>query len=116
MKRKFDLYLFDILEAIERIEEYTSEMDFEEFASNKMVIDAVLRNLEIIGEAASQINNEIKEKYEEIPWRDIQDFRIVAAHHYWKINKERVWDIVENKLSTLGKEIDLILNKENIKT
>ena len=115
LKRRFDLYLFDILEAIERIEGYTLGMDFEEFASNKMVVDAVLRNLEIIGEAVSRINREIKEKYKEIPWKDIQDFRIVAAHHYWKINKERVWDIVENKLSILIKQIELILSKENIK-
>ena len=112
MKRRFDLYLFDVNEAIERIEEYTYEMDFEEFARNKIVLDAVLRNLEIIGEAASQIDGEIKKRYKEIPWRDIQDFRIVAAHHYWKINKERVWDIVENKLDILKKQIDLVLDKE----
>ena len=103
------------MEAIERVEEYTSAVDFEEFNNNKMVVDAVLRNLEIIGEAASQVPEEIKTKYKEIPWRDIQDFRIVAAHHYWKINKERVWDIIENKLGDLSKQIDLILKKENIK-
>ena len=114
MKRRFDLYLFDILEAIERIEEYTSGMDFEDFDKNKMALDAVLRNLEIIGEAKSQINNEIKEKYKEVPWKDIQDFRIVVAHHYWKINKERIWDIVENKLNTLNKQIDSIISKENL--
>jgi uncharacterized protein with HEPN domain len=115
LKRGFDLYLFDILEAIERIEEYTYGLEFEEFENNKMIVDAVLRNLEIIGEAASQIPTEIKEKYKATPWRDIQDFRIVAAHHYWKINKERVWDIVENKLNTLSKEINSILESEDIR-
>ena len=57
---------------------------------SKIVVDAVLRNLEVIGEAATQVPKDIKEKYNSIPWRDIEDFRIVAAHHYWKINKERI--------------------------
>lgn len=112
MKRRFDLYLEDILQAIERIQEYTRTLDLEEFVKNKITIDAVLRNLEVIGEAVTQLPQEIKEKYKDIPWKDIQDFRIVVAHHYWKLNQERIWDIIENKLDVLKKQIEDIIEKE----
>lgn len=114
MKRRFDLYLKDILESISRIKEYVGLMDYEEFSKNKIKVDAVMRNLEIIGEAANQLPEEIKEKYKEIPWREIQDFRIVVAHRYWKVNKERIWDIIKNKLDTLRQQVEEILSKEKI--
>ncbi len=108
MKRKYELYLDDILEAIERIKEYTADMAFEDFKNNKITIDATLRNLEIIGEAATQVPKEVQEENKEIPWRDIKDFRIVVAHKYWKINLERIWDILENKLDELHEQISKI--------
>lgn len=110
MKRKFDLYLKDILEAIEKVQDYVKAIDIEDFAQSPMTVDAVMRNLEIIGEAVTQIPDEIKNKHTEVPWRDIQDFRIVVAHKYWKINIERIWDIVENKLEVLKEQIQAILN------
>ncbi len=114
MKRRFDLYLKDILESISRIKEYVGLMDFEEFSKNKIKVDAVMRNMEIIGEAATQLPEDIKEKYKDTPWREIQDFRIVVAHRYWKINKERIWDIIENKLDTLRQQVEETLSKEKI--
>ena len=112
MKRRFDLYLNDILEAIERIQEYTEHLDIEEFSKTKIKVDAVIRNLEVIGEAATQLPADIKEKHKETPWKDIQDFRIVVAHHYWKVNQDRIWDIIENKLDELKQQIINILDKE----
>ena len=109
MKRRFDLYLEDILESINRIKKYSKE---KEARKERMNVDAILRNLEVIGEAATQIPEEIKKKYKEVSWRDIQDFRIIVAHHYWKINLERIWDIVENKLSVLEKQIKEIIKEE----
>ncbi len=105
MKRKYDLYLNDILEAIERVQDYTQNIDLEDFAKSPITIDAVMRNLEIIGEAATQLPKNVKETNKKIPWKDIQDFRIVVAHKYWKINIERVWDIVENKIEPLKEHI-----------
>ncbi len=90
MKRSSDLYLNDILEAIRRIEEYTQSMGVEDFGKNKLVLDAVMRNLEVIGEAATQVPQALKDKFKFIPWRDIQDFRIVVAHKYWSVNTERI--------------------------
>lgn len=112
MKRRFDLYLKDILEAIERVQEYVGSKDIEEFIKEKIMVDAVLRNLEVIGEAATQLQEEIKKKYPTIPWRDIQDFRIVVAHHYWKVNQQRIWDIIEHKLDSLKEQVEGILQAE----
>jgi len=111
LKRESKLYLNDILEAIDRINNYTSEIGIEELKEQTLIIDAVLRNLEVIGEAATQIETDLKNEFPEVPWRNIQDFRIVVAHHYWKINIERVWDIIQNKLDDLEKQITEILNK-----
>lgn len=109
LKRRSDLYLQDIVEAIDRIIEYTEGITLEEFKKSKIKVDAVMRNLEIIGEVACQLDKEMKDKYKDITWRDIQDFRIVVAHHYWKINIERIWDIVENRLNVLQKQVNDIL-------
>jgi len=108
LKRRYDLYFNDILESTKRIKEYyKSETD-------EMMIDAILRNLEIIGEAVTQLPEDVKIKYNNIAWRDIQDFRIVVAHHYWKVNLNIVWDIVENKIPLLEKQIKEIMKKEKI--
>ena len=101
-----------MLEAIRRVKGYVAGKSFQEFARDSLTVDAVLRNLEIIGEAASQLKQEFKAKYANIPWRDIQDFRIVVAHKYWKINLDRIWDIIGTKLNPLKKEIGEILQKE----
>jgi len=111
LKRESELYFQDIVKAVDRIKGYVHRMNFDTFSKNELVMDAVLRNLEIIGEAATQLPKEAKDKAMEIPWRDIQDFRIVAAHHYWKINLNRVWDIIENKLDPLKKQILQLKNK-----
>tara|TARA_Y100000310_G_scaffold232667_1_gene235519 strand:- start:299 stop:637 length:339 start_codon:yes stop_codon:yes gene_type:complete len=112
LKRKFDLYLKDIIQAIERVQKYVGEKDIEDFVKEELIVDAVLRNLEIIGEAATQLQSEIKNKYKEVSWKEIQDFRIVIAHHYWKINQQRIWDIIENKLEPLKKQVEDILKNE----
>lgn len=112
LKQQFNLYLKDIIEAIERVQEYVGSKDIEEFIKEKITVDAVLRNLEIIGEAATQLQQEIKDKYSDIPWREIQDFRIVVAHHYWKVNQVRIWDIIEHKLKPLKEQVMQILEKE----
>lgn len=70
MKRPINS-LMDILESIHRIESYLLNVGYEDFLSNQMLLDAVVRNLEIIGEAARNINDEIKKKYHEVPWRNM---------------------------------------------
>ncbi len=98
MPRPYELYLNDIIEAIGRIEEYTASFSSTEFAENKLVLDAVVRNLEIIGEAVKMLPNEIKKKHPEVEWRKIAGLRDIIAHEYFGINAAIVWDIVKNKI------------------
>ncbi|WP_048094601.1 HepT-like ribonuclease domain-containing protein [Geoglobus ahangari] len=111
--RDYRLYIDDILEAIQRIEEYTAGMDFEDFAENRLVVDAVVRNLEIIGESCRALPREIREKYPDIEWRKIVGLRNILIHQYFGVDLELVWDIVKNKLPELEikiKEIKRDLN------
>ena len=109
LTRRFDLYLKDIQYAISKIKRYTSEMNFESFKSSEIVIDAVLKNLIVIGEAASQLPENFKAEHSDIPWIFIKDFRNVAVHKYHKINLAIVWDIVQNKLDELHEQVEKIL-------
>lgn len=81
MERSYKLFLKDMISAIDRIEEYTSSMTFDELKENRLVIDAVIRNLEIIGEAAANIPEGVK-KESNVPWNKIKNFRNVVIHKY----------------------------------
>jgi len=105
MQRDYRVYLDDVADAIANIEEYTRDLDFDEFVENKMVRDAVIRNLEIIGEAVKNLPDEIKEKHPEIEWRDIAGLRDILSHKYFEVNLKILWDVIENKLPELKEEI-----------
>jgi len=110
--RRYDLYLSDMILAIERIEEYLEGQDFHSFAQNYMLVDAVSRNFEIIGEAAKNIPKEIQEKYPELPWRKMYGLRNLIAHEYFGVDYEIIWEIATKNLPQ-NKEILLhILQKE----
>jgi uncharacterized protein with HEPN domain len=93
-KRDLKLFLIDILECIEKIESYISELSYEEFIQDAKTKDAVVRNLEIIGEAANQIPEEIQRKYQEIPWPQIISLRNRLIHGYFVVDYDIVWDII----------------------
>lgn len=82
MPRDFKIYLEDILECIHKINQYILGLDFQSFSSDEKTIDAVIRNLEIIGEASRNISNEIRDKHPEIKWRGIIGLRNVLVHEY----------------------------------
>ncbi len=101
-KRTPELFIQDMLEAIEKIEKYTSSIeDLEDFMGKDIVVDAVLRNLEIIGEAAKNIPEDLRSKYREIPWNRVAGLRNVVIHGYFAVDLEIVWVIVKEQLPEL---------------
>ena len=100
-----------ILEAIENIFEFTKEVNFNSFSKNRILQFAVIKNLEIIGEAANFLTNEFKEKTDEVNWRDIIGFRHVLVHGYYQINNEIVWKTIENDLLPLKNKINTMLSE-----
>lgn len=109
--RDYKLYLDDILEAAKRIEKYTRGLTLERLKRNELTIDGVVRNLEIIGEAVKNIPANVKDKYPDIEWKKIAGLRDILAHEYFGIDLEILWDIIENKMPELKKEISHLLKK-----
>jgi uncharacterized protein with HEPN domain len=100
-ERSDKLLLADIITSISRIQEYTKDFSLEDFLSAQMVIDAVIRNFEISGEAASRISPSFKTKHKSIPFRLIKDFRNRLIHFYFGVDHSIVWDIIHNELPAL---------------
>lgn len=101
MSRDYRLYLDDILDAINQINEYVAGYDKESFSKDRKTIDAVIRNLEIIGEAAGHLPEEIRNLTPHIEWRKIVGLRNILIHEYFGINVHIVWDVIANKLDPL---------------
>ncbi len=106
------VYLLHIRDAIDLIEEFAKGMTEEDFVNNKLVQSAVIRQLEIIGEASRYISQETKNNYSNIPWRVIQGMRNVLIHEYFGVDLSAVWDVIENDLDNLKKQILEIINAE----
>jgi len=110
MHRDFRLYLDDILSSINRVREYVHGLDRESFIGDSKTVDAVIRNLEIIGEASRNLPDEIKAASAEIEWSKIIAMRNILTHEYFGVNKLLLWDIIVNKLGPLEKTCQRLLN------
>ncbi len=102
------LYLIHILEAIERVEEYTRDGE-ETFLEDHKTQDAVLRNLHTLAESTQRISDTLKAHHTEVEWRILSAFRNVVVHDYLGISLDRIWDTIENDLPALKKNIAAIL-------
>jgi uncharacterized protein with HEPN domain len=105
MKREVSMFIKDVLESICIIECYTEKLTKEEFLTNSLVQDAVLRRLEIIGEAVKNIPNEVRKKYSDVPWKQMAGMRDVLIHDYFGVNLERVWLTVKKDLPEVRSKI-----------
>lgn len=102
--------LSDILEAIKRIRDYILDMDYNSFLVDMKTRDAVVRNLEIIGEASKNIKDDFRNQYPDLPWKEMAGVRDKLIHHYFGINFEVVWTIIHEELPSVQENIDIILN------
>ena len=112
MSRDLRLYCEDILVSCEKVLRYTEEVSFEAFIEDEIRFDAVLRNLQIIGEAVKQVPQDMRDRYSIIEWRKIVGLRDILAHAYFSLEDETIWDIVENKVPELRSQIQIIIQQE----
>ena len=113
MSRDYRLFLEDIVESCVKILRYAGGMTFEQFTGDGKTYDAVLRNLEIIGEAVKNLPDEIRGRYPGIEWKKITGLRDIVAHEYFGVDERIVWDIVQNKLPALKDQIEALLQEES---
>lgn len=110
-KRSNKLYLYDILSSGKAILDYVKDMNFEEFEKDRKTYQAVIREFEIIGEAIGNLSSEIKNKYKEIYWQDIKDFRNILTHEYFGVDLEIVWNVIKSDLPSLLEVVNKILSE-----
>lgn len=108
MKRDINLFIQDILENIKDIESFSKALTKEKFESNKLIQNAIIRSLEIIGEAVKNIPDSFRDKHQDIPWRKIAGFRDILSHAYFGVSINRVWNIIEKDLPNLKEKISRI--------
>jgi uncharacterized protein with HEPN domain len=113
MTRDMRLYIADILDSIAKIEQYTKDIDGNEFLTDTQIQDSVLRRMEIIGEAVKNIPNDFRNKYPEIPWKRIAGLRDILIHEYFGVNLRRAWKLakedihdLKNQLLKVGKDLN----------
>lgn len=112
--RDYRLYLLDILEAIDKIKRYTSKRDFKSFAGDDLVVDAVLRNLELVGEAVKHIPEKAKESYPDIKWKEIAGMRDKLIHDYFGVDHELVWKVITEDMLEFEKRVKVILDEVGV--
>jgi len=111
MPRDYKVSLDDILAAAGKIRSYVAGITREQFAADGRTLDAVARNLEIIGEAVKNLPPEIRAQHPEVEWRKLAGLRDILIHQYFGIDTEIMWDIIENKLSVVEEHVRRILSQ-----
>jgi len=113
-KRPIELLLSDMRQAIDRIEQYIEDLSFDGFSDDRKSVDAVVRNLEIIGEAAKRLPEDFKEKHSGIEWHKVVGLRHRIVHEYFGIDLEIIWQILQRDLPELKQKIQQIITAEGM--
>ena len=112
MSRDPRLYLEDMRDCCRKVMRYTDGMTKEQLVADEKTFDAVMRNLEITGEAARQVPDDLRSRHAEVEWRKIVGFRDIAIHAYPTVDEEIVWDIVQHKVPELLQQVERVLAAE----
>lgn len=110
-RRRWDLYVHDMLEACERVTAYTAGMDQADFLSDRRTYDATLRNLELVGEAATRIPAAVRDAHADVPWRDVIGTRNRIIHGYLGIDDDLIWGIVCQSVPELTPLLRVLLEE-----
>jgi len=111
MPRDSRVYLEDILEATRKITAYTAGLSKATFLEDEKTIDAVVRNLEVIGEAVKKLPEDLRAQHSAVEWKKIAGLRDMLIHEYFGLDAEIVWDIVQNKVPALDREVRTMLHE-----
>jgi uncharacterized protein with HEPN domain len=106
--RSWKFRIDDINDALNKIFQYVQGLDYADWLKDQKTIDAVIRNLEIIGEAAAKVPQEIQDKYSDIPWYQMKGMRNILIHEYFGVDNEMLWNTIQDDLPKLKKNIQNI--------
>jgi uncharacterized protein with HEPN domain len=110
-KRRDPDYVSDILEAMQRIIAYMDGLSYEQFMEDRRTQDAVVRNIEVIGEAVKRLSAPLKKQHPAMPWKDMASMRDKVIHHYFGINYDVVWTVASKEIPKLLPRIGSLLEK-----
>lgn len=111
MPRDSKVYLEDILEATRKITKYAGSLSKAAFLEDEKTLDAVVRNLEVIGEAVKKLPEDLRAQHSAVEWKKIAGLRDILIHEYFGLDAEIVWDIVQTKVPALDQEVRTMLNE-----
>ena len=109
MKRNVALYLRDILQNMQDAEEFIQGLSYDQFTADKKTFNAVLRSIEIVGEAAKHVPDSVRSKYPAIPWKEMAGMRDKVIHFYFGVNREAIWLVVKERIPSLRPLIERVL-------
>ena len=109
--RSVVLLIRDMLTAVDKVGRYTLGMDAASFAADEVIVDAVIRNLEVLGEAARNVPGEVRDAHPEIPWKRMVGFRNIVAHVYFGVDLDNVWKIVSENVPPVRPALEALLEE-----
>lgn len=104
------VYLQDILESVEAVEDYVADQEFQDFQRDRKTVSATIREFQIIGEAIGNLSEELKNRHSTVLWQDIRDFRNKLVHEYFGVDLEIVWNTIHGDLPELKNQVEGILH------
>ncbi len=111
MSRNITLYIKDILQNMRDAEDFIQGMSYEQFSNDKRTVNAVLRSLEVIGEAAKNVSDDIRAKYPDVPWKEMAGMRDKVIHFYFGVDREVVWVVAKDRIPSIRPLIERVLQE-----